>query len=56
MRYVTMLPKYSNAYPIFSQDNVLLGMALTMGFIPDDATEIVRLADCLMAKVITIPL
>ncbi|VTR52907.1 Uncharacterised protein [Serratia fonticola] len=32
------------ACPIFSQDNVLLGMAITMGFIPDDPAEIVRLA------------
>ncbi|MGL5423957.1 MAG: IclR family transcriptional regulator domain-containing protein [Serratia fonticola] len=44
------------ACPIFSQDNVLLGMAITMGFIPDDPEEIVRLADRLMAKVKKIPL
>ncbi|WP_218833017.1 IclR family transcriptional regulator domain-containing protein [Serratia fonticola] len=44
------------ACPIFSQDNVLLGMAITMGFIPDDPEEIVRLADRLMEKVKTIPL
>lgn len=44
------------ACPIFSQDNVLLGMAITMGFIPDDAAEIARLAGSLMAKVKTIPL
>lgn len=43
------------ACPIFSQDSVLLGMAITMEFIPDDTAEIIRLAGYLMAKVKTIP-
>ncbi|TQI81001.1 IclR family transcriptional regulator [Serratia fonticola] len=44
------------ACPIYSKDRTLLGMAITMGFIPDDETEIVRLANRLMEKVKTIPL
>ncbi|ATM94557.1 DNA-binding transcriptional activator MhpR [Yersinia frederiksenii] len=37
--------------PIFSQSRKLLGAATTMGFIPAEETEIVRLASCLTAKV-----